>query len=132
MPFAFDEPFYFKRGLNRSHESFFAAWAAVASMQGIAPVSMLRSLGFGRLGPIAGSAAANIQSGIGNVTAGSLFSTLQSAGMGGSGAGMVKKLLSRSRRPKVAEAAFLELYNWMGSADDTDSSDSDSDSDAYD
>ncbi|KAG6301445.1 hypothetical protein E4U45_003301 [Claviceps purpurea] len=79
MPFAFDEPFYFKRGLNRSHESFFAAWAAVASMQGIAPVSMLRSLGFGRLGPIAGSAAANIQSGIGNVTAGSLFSTLQSA-----------------------------------------------------
>ncbi|CCE31414.1 uncharacterized protein CPUR_05267 [Claviceps purpurea 20.1] len=70
MSFAFDEPFYFKRGLNRSHESFFAAWAAVASMQGIAPVSMLRSLGFGRLGPIAGSAAANIQSGIGNVTAG--------------------------------------------------------------
>ncbi|KAG6135394.1 hypothetical protein E4U38_001882 [Claviceps purpurea] len=46
----------------------------------------LNSMGFGSLGPIAGSPAANMQSDIGNVVAGSLFARLQSAGMGGKGA----------------------------------------------
>ncbi|KAG6301444.1 hypothetical protein E4U45_003300 [Claviceps purpurea] len=43
----------------------------------------LSMIGFGSLGPIAGSAAAGIQSDIGNVAAGSPFAMLQSAGMRG-------------------------------------------------
>ncbi|KAK0473091.1 hypothetical protein IW261DRAFT_1611308 [Armillaria novae-zelandiae] len=39
--------------------------------------------GFGSAGPVAGGVAAGIQSGIGNVAAGSLFAHLQSMAMGG-------------------------------------------------
>ena len=41
------------------------------------------ALGFGSVGIVGGSAAAAIQSGIGNVAAGSLFSICQSLGMTG-------------------------------------------------
>ena len=41
------------------------------------------ALGFGTAGVVAGSAAAAIQSGIGNVAAGSLFAICQSLGMTG-------------------------------------------------
>ena len=41
------------------------------------------ALGFGTAGIVAGSTAATIQSGIGNVAAGSLFSLFQSLGMTG-------------------------------------------------
>ena len=46
---------------------------------------MIYSLGFGKLGPIAGTVAAGIQSSIGNVAAGSAFSTAQAIGMTGIG-----------------------------------------------
>ncbi|KAH8994542.1 hypothetical protein EDB92DRAFT_1849784 [Lactarius akahatsu] len=49
----------------------------------VAPV-FLGIVGFGAAGPIAGTAAAAIQAGIGNVAAGSLFATAQSVAMGGS------------------------------------------------
>ncbi|KAG6094542.1 hypothetical protein E4U31_006235 [Claviceps sp. LM219 group G6] len=55
---------------------------------------MLGLLGFGSLGPAAGTLAALIQSLIGNVTAGSLFAILQSAGMGGAGALALGSLLA--------------------------------------
>ncbi|KXH34603.1 hypothetical protein CNYM01_03857 [Colletotrichum nymphaeae SA-01] len=45
--------------------------------------------GFGSQGIVAGSAAAGIQAGIGNVVAPSLFATLQSAGAAGYGAAVV-------------------------------------------
>ncbi|ORY68697.1 uncharacterized protein BCR38DRAFT_482188 [Pseudomassariella vexata] len=58
----------------------------------LAPAAAVGLLGFGGLGPVAGTFAAMAQAGIGNVAAGSLFATLQSAGMGGAGAAMVQTL----------------------------------------
>ncbi|KAI6311311.1 hypothetical protein MCOR34_006072 [Pyricularia oryzae] len=49
----------------------------------------LSLIGFGASGPIAGSIAAAVQSGIGSVVAPSLFATLQSAAMGGYGVAAV-------------------------------------------
>ena len=48
-----------------------------------APLYILPAIGFGAGGVAAGSAAAAVQSTIGNVAAGSLFATLQSAGATG-------------------------------------------------
>ncbi|KAG6099245.1 hypothetical protein E4U14_007339 [Claviceps sp. LM454 group G7] len=62
----------------------------------------LNIMGFGRLGPVAGSAAAGMQSFIGNVAAGSPFAMLQSAGMGGKGAWWMKRADSRG-----AQAAMV-------------------------
>ncbi|KAI1328027.1 hypothetical protein F5Y16DRAFT_369867 [Xylariaceae sp. FL0255] len=59
----------------------------VAPMAVAAPV--LGLVGFGSLGPVAGSAAVAAQSGMGSVVAPSLFATLQSAAMGGYGVAAV-------------------------------------------
>jgi len=48
----------------------------------LAPAA-LGVVGFSALGPVAGTLAASIQAGIGNVVAGSLFATAQSVAMGG-------------------------------------------------
>lgn len=54
---------------------------SVAPMIFLGPV--LGAVGFGAAGPIAGTAAAAWQAGIGNVAGGSLFAMCQSAAMGG-------------------------------------------------
>ncbi|KAI0264189.1 hypothetical protein BC834DRAFT_970915 [Gloeopeniophorella convolvens] len=48
----------------------------------LAPV-ILGIVGFGAAGPVAGTIAAGVQAGIGNVAAGSLFALAQSVAMGG-------------------------------------------------
>ncbi|KAG6037689.1 hypothetical protein E4U40_003493 [Claviceps sp. LM458 group G5] len=84
--------------------------------QFIAPSTMnyLNMMGFGSLGPIAGSLAANVQSGIGNVVAGSLFARLQSAGMGGQGAWWMK---ADSRGTQAAMLAVC-LCHMTGTCDE--------------
>ncbi|KAH8707529.1 hypothetical protein GQ44DRAFT_830966 [Phaeosphaeriaceae sp. PMI808] len=59
-------------------------------------VPVLSSLGFATNGVAAGSAAAAIQSMIGPVKAGSIFSLLQSAAAGGSGLAVVNGIVSTS------------------------------------
>ncbi|KAG6246315.1 hypothetical protein E4U23_004718 [Claviceps purpurea] len=66
----------------------------LVAVPGLIAAPMLGLLGFGSLGPGAGTVAALIQSLIGNVAAGSLFAMLQSAGMGGAGALALGTLLS--------------------------------------
>ncbi|KAK1827350.1 hypothetical protein QBC39DRAFT_420555 [Podospora conica] len=65
------------------------AGAAVITAPGMLTGPVLKILGFGSFGPKAGTIAAGVQSGIGNVVAKSVFATVQSAQMGGYGAGMV-------------------------------------------
>jgi hypothetical protein len=80
---------------NRRRSRLILAGAA-AGVVG-APVLLpttLAMIGFSSLGPIAGSIAAGWQAGIGNVAAGSLFSVLQSAGMGGFGTGIITAVAS--------------------------------------
>ena len=64
-----------------------AITAGVATGAALIPVA----LGFGATGIVGGSAAAAIQSGIGNVAAGSLFSICQSLGMTGFFTGVATK-----------------------------------------
>ncbi|KAG6292917.1 hypothetical protein E4U09_003232 [Claviceps aff. purpurea] len=66
----------------------------LVAVPGLIAAPMLGLLGFGSLGPGAGTVAALIQSLIGNITAASLFAMLQSAGMGGAGALALGTLLS--------------------------------------
>ena len=55
----------------------------------LAAPALLGAIGFGSVGPVAGSIAAGWQASIGSVTAGSLFAFLQSAAMGGPAMGVV-------------------------------------------
>lgn len=55
----------------------------MAAAPGLVTVPLLGAAGFGQGGVIAGSIAAGIQSGIGNVAAGSVFAFFQGAGAGG-------------------------------------------------
>ncbi|KAG6020328.1 hypothetical protein E4U19_006428 [Claviceps sp. Clav32 group G5] len=66
----------------------------LVAVPGLVAAPMLGVLGFGSLGPGAGTLAALIQSLIGNITAGGLFAMLQSAGMGGAGALALGTLIS--------------------------------------
>ncbi|KAI1798529.1 hypothetical protein F4811DRAFT_548165 [Daldinia bambusicola] len=70
-----------------------AAVCATAGVAVAAPALIagpaLAAAGFGASGIVGGSIAAGAQSAIGNVAAGSLFATLQSAGMAGYGAAAV-------------------------------------------
>jgi len=54
----------------------------------LATPAILGAIGFGALGPVAGSIAAGWQASIGSVVAGSLFAFLQSAAMGGAAMGL--------------------------------------------
>ncbi|QPH00569.1 hypothetical protein C2857_004319 [Epichloe festucae Fl1] len=100
MPFDFGSAKTFfgaARNVSAAHPFAFAAVGAgllVVAGPGIVAAPLLGASGFGSLGPIAGSAAACVQSGIGNVVAGSAFATLQSAGMGGAGAAVVNGVVS--------------------------------------
>ncbi len=59
---------------------------ASAAVGGVAAPTVISAVGFGSLGPVAGTTAAAWQASIGNAAAGGLFATLQSAGMGGAAA----------------------------------------------
>ncbi|KAG6258480.1 hypothetical protein E4U49_006298 [Claviceps purpurea] len=112
----------FQQALNATCErpystAFIAAGVLVAAAPGLAVVPALGGLGFGGLGPVAASAAAGIQSGIGNVAAGSLFATLQSAGMGGAGTVMVNAAVSGAA---AAGSALKALHWWKTSGDGSD------------
>ena len=67
-------------------------------------------IGFGAAGPVAGSIAAGIQAGIGNVAAGSLFATLQSAAMGGFGVAIVSGTVEAGAGVLAAASLFVR---WM-------------------
>lgn len=69
----------------KAHPYLFAAQvtgALLATAAAAAP-AILGAVGFGALGPIAGSAAAGWQASVGIIEAGSLFAWCQSAAMGG-------------------------------------------------
>ena len=66
-----------------------AGGLAVVAAPAIVTGPLLAFAGFTPLGPAAGSLAAMIQGGLGNLVAGSAFATLQSAAMGGYGAAVV-------------------------------------------
>ncbi|KAL2266879.1 hypothetical protein VTJ83DRAFT_4156 [Remersonia thermophila] len=84
-------------GVDWAKENPCAAALAAVAVGGLAAVAapaiitapLLAIAGFGPGGPVAGGLAAAVQSSIGNVAAGSLFATLQSAAMGGYGAAQV-------------------------------------------
>ncbi|KAG6113192.1 hypothetical protein E4U13_003965 [Claviceps humidiphila] len=77
---------------------------------GLVAAPMLGVLGFGSLGPGAGTAAALIQSLIGNVARGSFFAMLQSAGMGGAGAMALNAIISGIG---LTGAALVALYKCL-------------------
>ncbi|GAB0136601.1 hypothetical protein EsDP_00004897 [Epichloe bromicola] len=90
---------FFSAAMNASAAHPFACAAVgtgllVVAGPGIVAAPLLGAMGFGSLGPIAGTAAACVQSGIGNVAAGSAFATLQSAAMGGAGGAVVNGVVS--------------------------------------
>jgi len=62
------------------------ATTGVISIAALITVPVLGAIGFGTIGPVAGSVAAGWQASIGAVEAGSLFALCQSAAMGGAAA----------------------------------------------
>ncbi|OHE99464.1 hypothetical protein CORC01_05264 [Colletotrichum orchidophilum] len=68
----------------------------------------LGAAGFGAQGIVAGSAAAGVQAGIGNVVAPSLFATLQSAGAAGYGAAAVNGAV------QIGAGVFATTFAWFG------------------
>ena len=66
--------------------TYIAGGVTGAAIGGVAAPTIISAVGFGSLGPVAGSTAAAVQASVGNVAAGGLFATLQSAGMGGAAA----------------------------------------------
>ena len=71
--------------------SSFAKGIAVGSALLFGASLIPAAIGFGSAGIVGGSIAAGIQSGIGNVAAGSLFSVFQSLGMTGFFTGVAAK-----------------------------------------
>ena len=71
--------------------SSFAKGIAVGSALLFGASLIPAAIGFGSAGIVGGSIAAGIQSGIGNVAAGSLFSVFQSLGMTGFFTGVATK-----------------------------------------
>ena len=74
---------------------------------------LIAILGFTGIGPAAGSVAGSWQAAAGAVTAGSLFSTLQSAAMGGYGV-WVLITTGVATGPVVAAAAYAFCYHVCG------------------
>ncbi|KAF2873207.1 hypothetical protein BDV95DRAFT_605763 [Massariosphaeria phaeospora] len=86
--------------------------------------AVLGAAGFTAGGVAAGSAAAGIQAGIGNVVAGSVFATLQSAAMGGAGAAVVNGVVGGSAAA-IAVAANVPGLVQAGGEDAGDEKDGD-------
>ena len=74
---------------------------------------LIAILGFTGIGPAAGSVAGSWQAAAGAVTAGSLFSTLQSAAMGGYGVWVLINT-GVATGPIVAAAAYAFCYHVCG------------------
>ncbi|KAF7953378.1 hypothetical protein EAE96_006584 [Botrytis aclada] len=72
---------------NHPYRFGFQVLGGVVGIASVAAVPVLGAVGFSAAGPIAGSAAAAWQSGIGLVEAGSIFAWCQSAAMGGAAVG---------------------------------------------
>ncbi|KAH8801371.1 hypothetical protein F5884DRAFT_862071 [Xylogone sp. PMI_703] len=93
-----------------------ATWIAVNGAVIIAPgilwVPALGVVGFGPGGIGAGTWAAGIQSGIGNVAAGSVFATMQSAGAGGAGAAVLNTAVQAGG---LLTTAGTGAWSWMRS-----------------
>ncbi|KAH9980657.1 hypothetical protein BJV74DRAFT_855712 [Russula compacta] len=84
--------------------------AGAAAGTVLVPVALTAGLGvigFSAAGPVAGSIAAGMQAGIGNVAAGSLFATAQSVAMGGAVPGAVTAVGSGFSGIAAAAAAVI-------------------------
>ncbi|MCJ1378291.1 hypothetical protein MMC17_001388 [Xylographa soralifera] len=69
--------------------AFYVVNGIVFIAPGLITAPLLGLMGFGSLGPKAGSAASAFQATVGNVPKGAIFALLESAGAGGYGAGIV-------------------------------------------
>ncbi|KAF7551606.1 hypothetical protein G7046_g7677 [Stylonectria norvegica] len=85
------------------------AYAAVMFAPALISSPALGVVGFGADGIAAGSAAAGIQSGIGNVIAPSVFATLQSAAMGGYGVAVVHGAIQLGATAVAGTGALLAI-----------------------
>jgi hypothetical protein len=93
----------------------------VLSVAAAVTVPILGAVGFGALGPVAGSAAAAWQSSIGAVSAGSLFAWCQSAAMGGAAASTICAFGAASGGvTALATAAGATAAALEGSSEDVD------------
>ncbi|KAK1700908.1 hypothetical protein BDP55DRAFT_625174 [Colletotrichum godetiae] len=111
-----DEPSRLKKAIDWMRENpgtttcygLSASSLAVLAAPALVAAPALGLAGFGSQGIVAGSAAAGIQAGIGNVVAPSLFATLQSAGAAGYGATVVNGVIQ-------AGAGFsATAFAWWG------------------
>ncbi|KAL2884165.1 hypothetical protein SGCOL_000103 [Colletotrichum sp. CLE4] len=111
-----DEPSRLKKAIDWMRENpgtttcygLSASSLAVLAAPALVAAPALGLAGFGSQGIVAGSAAAGIQAGIGNVVAPSLFATLQSAGAAGYGAAVVNGVIQ-------AGAGFsATAFAWWG------------------
>ncbi|KXH50306.1 hypothetical protein CSAL01_09262 [Colletotrichum salicis] len=113
-----DEPSRLKKAIDWMRENpgttasygLSASSLAVLAAPALVAAPALGLAGFGSQGIVAGSAAAGIQAGIGNVVAPSLFATLQSAGAAGYGAAVVNGVIQTGAG--VSATAFA----WWGVA----------------
>ncbi|KAK1656456.1 hypothetical protein BDP81DRAFT_389231 [Colletotrichum phormii] len=111
-----DEPSRLKKAIDWMRENpgttacygLSASSLAVLAAPALVAAPALGLAGFGSQGIVAGSAAAGIQAGIGNVVAPSLFATLQSAGAAGYGAAVVNGVIQAGAG--VSATAFA----WWG------------------
>ncbi|KAI9697065.1 MAG: hypothetical protein M1836_005027 [Candelina mexicana] len=109
-----------KKGTNRllnyvkSHPYLTALQASglLISATALGAPTLLGAAGFGALGPVANSAAAAWQSSQGIVQAGSLFSWLQSAAMGGAAAGSIASAGLWGGGAVVGATAFGLVSDW--------------------
>ncbi|KAG5913700.1 hypothetical protein E4U61_006605 [Claviceps capensis] len=84
---------------NRPYSTaFMAAGVLVAAVPSLAVAPVLGGLGFGALGPVAGS----------------VFATLQSAGMGGAGIAVMNAAVSGS----AAAGSALKAFHWWATSED--------------
>jgi hypothetical protein len=98
---------------------------AVIGVAAFAIVPILGAVGFGALGPVAGSAAAGWQASIGAVEAGSLFALCQSAAMGGAaatalagtGAGATAIAVGALGLPGVSDLRVIFIRKFRACAD---------------
>jgi len=116
-------------GYIKEHPVLFGLKVAggIASLASIFALPILGAVGFGVAGPVAGSAAAAWQSGIGLVKAGSIFAWCQSAAMGGAavngivatglagagvaGAAGIAGAVARTGADRAARAAALGAFD---------------------
>ncbi|KAK6224521.1 hypothetical protein QIS74_02848 [Colletotrichum tabaci] len=100
---------------NPGQAAGLAVGVAVIGAPALVSAPLLGMAGFGAQGIAAGSAAAAAQAGIGNVAAGGLFATLQSAGMGGYGAAVVNGVVQAGGGVSAAQSGYGAFKQWASS-----------------